>query len=79
MAAVSYTILVGGNLETVVAGTNAPSAGTVEIRMDQTTSAVTDLSLTGGVTTRAPHKGEIQALIRVLEQYLIRDTNVLEP
>jgi hypothetical protein len=76
MAAVSYTILVGGNLETVVAGTNAPSAGSVEIRMDQTTTSVTDATSVTG--TRAPKKGEIQALMRVLEEYLIRDTNVVE-
>lgn len=76
MAAVSYTIVVGGTLESVSAGTNAPSAGSVEIRMDQTTTAVTDSSVTGG--TRAPKKGEIQQAIRILEQYLIRDTNVTE-
>jgi hypothetical protein len=79
VAAVSYTIAVGGTLETVTAGTNAPSAGTVEIRMDQTATAVEDNNpLTGGAATRAPKKGEIQQLIRILEQYLIRDTNVLE-
>lgn len=76
MAAVSYSILVGGNQETVIASTNAPAAGSVEIRMDQTVTAVTDAQSTTG--TRAPKKGEIQALIRVLEEYLIRDTNVLE-
>lgn len=76
MAAVSYTIAVGGTLETVTAGANAPSAGTVEIRMDQTTTAVTDGQSTTG--TRAPKKGEIQQLIRILEEYLIRDTNVVE-
>lgn len=80
MAAVSYIISVGGTLETVTAGTAAPTSGTVEIRMDQTTTSVSDANpLTGVLATRAPHKGEIQALIRVLEQYLIRDTNVLEP
>lgn len=76
MAAISYVISVGGNLETVVAGANAPSAGSVEIRMDQTITAVTDAtSITG---TRSPKKGEIQALIRVLEEFLIRDPNVVE-
>jgi hypothetical protein len=76
LAAVSYSILVGGNQETVIAATNAPAAGSVEIRMDQTTTSVTDAQSTTG--TRAPKKGEIQALIRVLEEYLIRDTNVVE-
>ncbi len=77
MAAISYAIGIGGNLETVVAATNSPAAaGTVEIRIDQTATSVTDAAFPSG---RAPHKGEIQALIRVLEQYLIRDTNVLEP
>lgn len=79
MAAVSYIIAVGGTLETVTAGTAAPTSGTVEIRMDQTTTSVNDQNtLTGAAITRAPKKGEIQALIRVLEEYLIRDVNVLE-
>lgn len=73
MAAVSYIISVGGTLETVTAGTAAPTSGSVEIRMDQTTTSVND-----GGATRAPKKGEIQALIRVLEEYLIRDTNVVQ-
>jgi hypothetical protein len=76
VAAVSYYISVGGTQETVTAGTNAPSAGSVEIRMDQTTTSVTDSTSTTG--TRAPKKGEIQQLIRILEEYLIRDTNVVE-
>ena len=76
MAAISYIISAGGNLETVTAGTAAPTSGTVEIRMDQTATAITDYAYAGN--QRAPRKGEIQALIRVLEEYLIRDTNVLE-
>ena len=76
MAAISYVISVGGTLETVTAGTNAPSSGSVEIRIDQTATSVTDGQSTTG--TRAPKKGEIQQLIRILEEYLIRDTNVLE-
>lgn len=76
MAAVSYSILVGGTQETVVAGSSAPGAGSVEIRMDQTITAVTDAQSTTG--TRSPKKGEIQQLIRILEEYLIRDTNVVE-
>ena len=81
MAAISYSIALAANaqgsgLEAVVAGTAAPSAGSVEIRMDQTLTAVTDAAAPGG--TRAVKKGEIQYLIRVLEEYLIRDTNVIE-
>ena len=76
MSAISYSILVGGNLETVVAGTNAPAAGSIEIRMDQTATSITDATVAGGL--RAVKKGEIQALIRVLEEYLIRDSNVAQ-
>jgi len=76
MAAISYIISAGGTLETVTAGTAAPTSGTVEIRMDQTITAVTDSQSTTG--TRAPKKGEIQQLIRILEEYLIRDTSVVE-
>jgi hypothetical protein len=76
VAAVSYIISVGGNLETVTAGTAAPTSGSVEIRMDQTATSVTDASTASG--TRALKKGEIQYLIRILEEQLIRDTNVLE-
>ena len=81
MTAISYTITMaelstGQGLEAVQAGTNAPSAGTVEIRIDQTATAVTDAAYAGG--TRAPRKGEIVQLINYLQQYLIRDTNVLE-
>jgi hypothetical protein len=76
MAAISYVISVGGNLQTVTAGTNAPSSGSVEIRMDQTATSVTDAAYAGG--TRAVKKGEVQALIRVLEEYLIQDSNVFQ-
>jgi hypothetical protein len=76
MAAVSYSISLGGTLETVVAATNAPSAGSVEIRIDQTTTSVTDAGSATG--TRALKKGEAQQLLRVLEEMLIGDTNVLE-
>lgn len=70
--AVSYTIAAGGTLETVTAGTNAPSAGQVELRID-TSSSVTD-----GSGTRAIKLSEVQALLRILEQYLIRDTNLTD-
>jgi len=67
---------VGQTLEQVTTGVAAPTSGSVEIRMDQTVTAVTDSQSTTG--TRAPKKGEIQQLIRILEEYLIRDVNVLE-
>lgn len=76
MAAISYVIAVGQTLEQVTTGTAAPTSGTVEIRMDQTATSVTDAQSTTG--TRAPKKGEIQQAIRILEEYLIRDTNILE-
>ena len=81
MAAVSYTITfallaTGQGLEAVQVGTNAPSAGEVEIRIDQTATAITDGQSTTG--TRALKKGEVIQLINYLTQYLIRDTNVVE-
>jgi len=84
MAAVSYSLALaqtaqGSGLEAVVAGTNAPSAGVIEIRCDQTTTTVNDANpLTGAAITRAPKKGELLYLIEVLKQYLERDQNVLE-
>jgi hypothetical protein len=74
MAAVSYTLVAGGVLENVVTGTNAPSAGVVEIRMDQTAAAITD----GNGGSRILRKGEIFSLINILTQYLVRDTAVVE-
>lgn len=80
MAAVSYSLVIGGTLEQVVATTNAPGAGQVEIRMDQTATTVTDPSNPQVVntTTRAPRKAEIILALENMIQYLIRDTNVLE-
>lgn len=71
MAAISYLLTAGGVLETVTASTNAPSAVGVELRIDQTTTTVTD-----GAGTRALKKGEVQQMIRILEEYLIRDTAI---
>lgn len=81
MAAVSYSLAIaetatGQGLEAVVAGTNAPAAGQVEIRIDQTATTITDAQSTTG--TRALKKGEAQWIINILTQYLIRDPNVLE-
>jgi hypothetical protein len=87
MAAISYAIAMnqllngsviqGSGLEAVVPGTNAPtSTYEVEIRIDQTTTAVTDAQSTTG--TRALKKGEVIQLLNYLIQYAIRDTNLLE-
>ncbi len=81
MAAVSYSLAIaataqGQGLEAVVAGTNAPAAGSVEIRIDQTAGAITDGSVAGG--TRTLKKAEVLWIIQVLTQYLLRDTNVVE-
>lgn len=71
MSAISYLLTAGGNLETVTASTNAPSAVGVELRIDTTTTTVTDSG-----STRAIKKGEVQQMIRILEEYLLRDTNI---
>ena len=77
MAAISYSIAVGPTLEQVTVAANAPAAGTVEIRMDQTATSVSDQNpVTGANITRAAKKAEIQQLIRILEEYLVRDTNI---
>lgn len=73
MAAVSYLITPGGTLETVTAGTNAPSSVGVELRIDQTTTTVTD-----GSGTRALKRGEVYTLLKIIEQYLLRDTSLNE-
>jgi hypothetical protein len=76
VAAVSYSVVVGGTLEQVVAATSAPGAGQIELRIDQTATTVTDSQSTTG--TRAPKKGEVLEAVVKLLQYLIRDTNVIE-
>jgi len=48
----------------------------VEIRFDQTTTTVTDGALPAG--NRALKKGEVFALLKVIEEYLIRDSNVAQ-
>lgn len=73
MAAVSYSIKLGDPAESIVAATNAPSAGVLEIRMDQTSTTVTD-----GTGTRAPRRGELQTLLRVIEQKLMTDINLID-
>ena len=76
MAAVSYSLVIGGTLEQVLAATSAPGAGQVEIRMDQTATTVTDAQSTTG--TRYPKKSEIILALENMIQYLVRDTNVIE-
>jgi hypothetical protein len=76
MAAISYSLTLGAPLESVVSGTLAPGAGQVEIRFDQTTTTVTDAAAPGG--TRAVKKGEIQQIIRILEERLISDSTVFQ-
>ncbi len=78
MSAISYSIGVSQPLENVTSGTNAPSGGngTLEIRFDQTVTAITDGSVAGG--TRALKKGEIQQMLRILEERLIGDSNVAQ-
>jgi len=71
MAAISYLLAPGGTLETVTAGTAAPTSAGIELRIDQTTTTVNDKG-----STRALKRGEVQAMIRILEQYLIRDTSI---
>lgn len=51
--------------------------GAVEIRIDQTANIIIDGSYVGGLRTL--RKGEAQALLVTLVEYLIRDINVLEP
>jgi len=74
MSAISYSIGADPNLELVTAGTSAPGAGEVEIRIDTTSNAISDSNAPG--SARALKRGEIQALIRVLEQFMLKDTNI---
>lgn len=71
MSAISYVISPGKSLEQITTGTNAPSSGTLELRIDTTTTSITE-----GAGTRAQKRGEVQAMIRILEQYLLKDTNI---
>lgn len=73
MSAVSYLLAPGGTLESVTAGTAAPTSAGVELRIDTTTTTVTDNG-----ATRAIKLSEVQAMLRILEQYLIRDTNLTD-
>jgi hypothetical protein len=76
MTAISYSIALGQPLEQVTPGANAPAAGTLEIRFDQTATTVTDAQSPTG--TRMPKKGEIYTLLKILEEKLINDSTVFE-
>jgi hypothetical protein len=76
MSAISYVISLGQTLEQVTTGTNAPASGSIELRMDTTGTSVTDAAYAGG--TRALCKGEIYTLLKIIEQKLINDPNVLQ-
>lgn len=78
MASVSFQIQIGQTLEQVTTGAAAPTggAGMVEIRIDQTAASVTDGNVPGG--TRIMKRSEVQQLMRILEEAIIRDlTNLL--
>ena len=57
--------------EAVVAATSAPGAGNIELRIDTTTTSVTDAG-----STRALKKGEVITLLRTLEQAVIKSTSL---
>jgi hypothetical protein len=76
MAAISYSLTLGAPLESVDNGTNAPAAGQVEVRFDQTATTVTDGSVVGGA--RALKKGEVYAILKILEERLINDSTVAQ-
>jgi hypothetical protein len=78
MASISYSISLGQTLEQVTVGANAPSggSGTVELRMDQTATAIADGSVPGG--TRMMKKGEIHQMLVTLVEQLIKDTSLAQ-
>ena len=78
MASVSYQVdftlaTAGQGLEAVTIGAAAPTsgAGFVEIRIDQTTTALLD-----GSGTRALKRGEVIQLLNYLIQAIERDTSL---
>ena len=74
MATIRLSWSPGKPLESVVeAAGSAVVSGLVELTYDQGATAVTDGSLPAG--TRPLKVSEIQAAIRVLEQYLIRQAD----
>jgi len=81
VASVSYQVILqesatGQGLEAVTIGAAAPTggAGAVEVRIDQTATAITDgLSGTG---TRALKRGEVIQHLEYLIQAILRDTSL---
>lgn len=68
--------MVDGTLEQVIVAANAPAAGQIEVRLDQTATTVTDASYAGGL--RAPRKGELITALENIIQQIVRDTTILE-
>ena len=75
MPAISFIISQGGTLESVTAGTAAPTSGSVEIRIDQTATAITDAQSPTG--TRALKRGEIYTLLQILEARVSVDSTLI--
>lgn len=76
MSAISYSISLGQTLQQVVSGTQAPSAGSIELRMDQTATSITDAQSPTG--TRALKRTEIYTLLKTLEEMLVADTTLAQ-
>lgn len=76
MASVSYSWTVGQSLEQVTASTNAPSggSGTIELRIDQTATAVTDAAYAG--SSRPLTRADVLVGVQTLLEYLQQDSNV---
>ena len=71
MATKVFLFTPGGNLETVVEGVGAAvqSSFVVALTVDLATNKITE-----GTSTRAVLKSEVQQAIRVLEEFIVRDT-----
>jgi hypothetical protein len=74
MAAISYVISLGQTLEQVTVGAAAPTSGSMELRMDQTATSITDASVAGGV--RALKRGELFTLLKILQEKLSVDSTL---
>ena len=74
MATKVFLFSPGGSLETVVEGVGAAvqSSFVVGLTINMATNAIQDAS--SGGTTRAILKSEAQQAIRILEEFIIRDT-----
>lgn len=74
MATKVFLFSPGGSLETVVEGVGAAvqSSFVVGLTVNMATTAIDDNTLGG--TARAVLKSEVQQAIRVLEEFILRDT-----